>query len=112
MSPIGAGELAAPWIISLVQKLDTLQSGVSTTNAARILGIAPAMAKEHLLAAESKDNDLLRELPFIYFFRIECIDKWLKINTSFQLCKFKKGQDIDATTNIMVDDLLMCGREG
>ncbi|GJW13427.1 vacuolar protein sorting-associated protein 36, partial [Tanacetum coccineum] len=31
-----------------------LQSGVSTTDAARILEIAPAMAKEHLLVDESK----------------------------------------------------------
>ncbi|PWA76881.1 hypothetical protein CTI12_AA230120 [Artemisia annua] len=41
-------------IKSLVQKPDALQSGVSATDAARTLGIAPAMAKEHLLAAESK----------------------------------------------------------
>nr|GEV61771.1 vacuolar protein sorting-associated protein 36 [Tanacetum cinerariifolium] len=33
---------------------DALQSGVSASDAARTLGIAPAMAKEHLLAAESK----------------------------------------------------------
>ncbi|GKB66098.1 vacuolar protein sorting-associated protein 36, partial [Tanacetum coccineum] len=31
-----------------------LQSEVSTTDVARILEIAPAMAKEHLLADESK----------------------------------------------------------
>ncbi|KAJ9549655.1 hypothetical protein OSB04_022198 [Centaurea solstitialis] len=41
-------------IRSLVQKPDALQTGVSATDAARTLGIAPAMAKEHLLAAESK----------------------------------------------------------
>ncbi|GJU75650.1 vacuolar protein sorting-associated protein 36 [Tanacetum coccineum] len=41
-------------IKSLVQKPEALQSGVSATDAARTLGIAPAMAKEHLLAAESK----------------------------------------------------------
>lgn len=41
-------------IKSLVQKPDALQTGVSATDAARTLGIAPAMAKEHLLAAESK----------------------------------------------------------
>ncbi|PWA39578.1 nucleotidylyl transferase superfamily protein [Artemisia annua] len=43
-------------IRSLVQKPDALQSGISATDAARTLGIAPAMAKEHLLAAESKGN--------------------------------------------------------
>nr|GEZ11969.1 cellulose synthase A catalytic subunit 3 [UDP-forming]-like [Tanacetum cinerariifolium] len=47
-------------IISLVQKFDTLQSEVSTTNAARILGIAPAMAKENLLASESKGHLFVR----------------------------------------------------
>ncbi|XP_076891450.1 vacuolar protein sorting-associated protein 36-like isoform X1 [Bidens hawaiensis] len=41
-------------IRSLVQKPDALKAGVSATDAARTLGIAPAMAKEHLLAAESK----------------------------------------------------------
>lgn len=41
-------------IRSLVQKPDALQTGISATDAARTLGIAPAMAKEHLLAAESK----------------------------------------------------------
>nr|XP_043606070.1 vacuolar protein sorting-associated protein 36 [Erigeron canadensis] len=41
-------------IRSLVQKPEALQTGVSATDAARTLGIAPAMAKEHLLAAESK----------------------------------------------------------
>ncbi|KAI3694238.1 hypothetical protein L1987_77200 [Smallanthus sonchifolius] len=41
-------------IRSLVQKPDALKTGVSATDAARTLGIAPAMAKEHLLAAESK----------------------------------------------------------
>ncbi|KAM0026937.1 putative winged helix-like DNA-binding domain superfamily, Snf8/Vps36 family [Helianthus debilis subsp. tardiflorus] len=41
-------------IKSLVQKPDALKTGVSATDAARTLGIAPAMAKEHLLAAESK----------------------------------------------------------
>ncbi|CAI9275019.1 unnamed protein product [Lactuca saligna] len=41
-------------IRTLVQKPDALQTGISATDAARMLGIAPAMAKEHLLAAESK----------------------------------------------------------
>ena len=45
-------------IRSLVQKPDALQTGVSATDAARTLGIAPAMAKEHLLAAESKGTRL------------------------------------------------------
>ncbi|KAK3014425.1 hypothetical protein RJ639_009094 [Escallonia herrerae] len=38
----------------LVLKPDALRSGVSASDAAMTLGIAPAMAKEHLLTAESK----------------------------------------------------------
>ncbi|KAE8647281.1 vacuolar protein sorting-associated protein 36 [Cucumis sativus] len=41
-------------IRTLVTKPDALQFGVSASDAARTLGIAPAMAKEHLLTAESK----------------------------------------------------------
>lgn len=41
-------------IRSLVQKPDALRTGISPSDAARTLGIAPAMAKEHLLSAESK----------------------------------------------------------
>ncbi|KAK2983470.1 hypothetical protein RJ640_006483, partial [Escallonia rubra] len=41
-------------IKSLVLKPDALRSGVSASDAAMTLGIAPAMAKEHLLTAESK----------------------------------------------------------
>ncbi|PWA56972.1 hypothetical protein CTI12_AA418150 [Artemisia annua] len=44
-------------IRSLVQKPDALQSGVSATDAARTLGIAPAMAKEHMLAAVRKADE-------------------------------------------------------
>ncbi|GKD38699.1 hypothetical protein Tco_1258906, partial [Tanacetum coccineum] len=45
-------------IRSLVQKPDALQSGDIATDVARIIGIAPAMTKEHLLSVESKDNIL------------------------------------------------------
>ncbi|KAG2396810.1 Vacuolar protein [Vigna angularis] len=38
----------------LVMKPDALRSGISASDAARTLGVAPAMAKEHLLSAESK----------------------------------------------------------
>ncbi|XP_022131712.1 vacuolar protein sorting-associated protein 36 isoform X2 [Momordica charantia] len=41
-------------IKTLVTKPDALQFGISASDAARTLGIAPAMAKEHLLTAESK----------------------------------------------------------
>ncbi|XWS08201.1 hypothetical protein CRYUN_Cryun41cG0059400 [Craigia yunnanensis] len=41
-------------IKSLVTKPEALRSGVSPSDAAMALGIAPAMAKEHLLTAESK----------------------------------------------------------
>ena len=38
----------------LVTKPDALHAGISASDAAMTLGIAPAMAKEHLLSAESK----------------------------------------------------------
>ncbi|KAJ4720497.1 vacuolar protein sorting-associated protein 36-like [Melia azedarach] len=41
-------------IKALVTKPETLQTGISASDAAMTLGIAPAMAKEHLLTAESK----------------------------------------------------------
>ncbi|KAK6928974.1 Snf8/Vps36 family [Dillenia turbinata] len=41
-------------IKTLVLKPDALRSGVSASDAAMTLGIAPALAKEHLLTAESK----------------------------------------------------------
>ncbi|PPS14212.1 hypothetical protein GOBAR_AA06377 [Gossypium barbadense] len=41
-------------IKSLVTKPEALRTGISPTDAAMTLGIAPAMAKEHLLTAESK----------------------------------------------------------
>ncbi|XP_021296435.1 vacuolar protein sorting-associated protein 36 [Herrania umbratica] len=44
-------------IKSLVTKPEALRSGISPSDAAMTLGIAPAMAKEHLLTAES--NGLL-----------------------------------------------------
>lgn len=40
-------------ISSLAQKEDALQKGISPSDAAFTLGIAPALAKEHLLNAES-----------------------------------------------------------
>lgn len=41
-------------ITALAMKPDALRMGISPTDAALMLGIAPAMAKEHLLTAESK----------------------------------------------------------
>ncbi|PSS19061.1 Vacuolar protein sorting-associated protein [Actinidia chinensis var. chinensis] len=41
-------------IKSLVLKPDALRTGISASDAAITLGIAPAMAKEHLLTAETK----------------------------------------------------------
>ncbi|KAJ1442500.1 Winged helix-like DNA-binding domain superfamily [Sesbania bispinosa] len=38
----------------LVMKPDALRAGISASDAAMTLGVAPAMAKEHLLSAESK----------------------------------------------------------
>lgn len=35
-------------------KADALRAGISASDAAMTLGVAPAMAKEHLLAAEGK----------------------------------------------------------
>lgn len=41
-------------IKNLVSKPEALRSGITASDAAMTLGIAPAMAKEHLLSAESK----------------------------------------------------------
>lgn len=41
-------------IKALVTNPDTLRTGISASDAAMTLGIAPGMAKEHLLTAESK----------------------------------------------------------
>lgn len=44
-------------------KPDALRAGISASDAAMTLGVAPAMAKEHLLSAESKGTLLC------YFFQ-------------------------------------------
>lgn len=49
----------------LVLKPDALRAGISASDAARTLGVAPAMAKEHLLSAESKG--MLLDHFFQYF---------------------------------------------
>lgn len=49
-------------ITTLAMKPDALRMGISSTDAALILGIAPAMAKEHLLTAESKGIYILMAL--------------------------------------------------
>ncbi|KAK1258277.1 Vacuolar protein sorting-associated protein 36 [Acorus gramineus] len=41
-------------IKSMASKPNALRTGISPSDAAMTLGIAPALAKEHLLAAESK----------------------------------------------------------
>ena len=41
-------------IRTLVTKTETLRTGVTASDAALTLKIAPAMAKEHLLSAETK----------------------------------------------------------
>lgn len=41
-------------ISSLMMKPETLRNGISASDAAMTLGVAPAMAKEYLLAAEGK----------------------------------------------------------
>eukprot|EP00249_Psilotum_nudum_P012784 c23981_g1_i4 orf=339-731(-) len=40
--------------ITALVKSETVSSGISASDAARALGVAPALAKEHLLNAESK----------------------------------------------------------
>ncbi|TKY68475.1 Vacuolar protein sorting-associated protein 36 [Spatholobus suberectus] len=50
----------------LVMKPDALRAGISASDAARTLGVAPAMAKEHLLSAESKGM-LTRSLSSMLF---------------------------------------------
>lgn len=57
-------------IKTLVTKPDALRTGVSASDAAITLGIAPGMAKEHLLTAESKGellhNFLIQEFIFVF----------------------------------------------
>ncbi|KAI7732645.1 hypothetical protein M8C21_023200 [Ambrosia artemisiifolia] len=48
--------------------------------------------------AKYADNDLLRELPCMHFFHIECVDKWLKINASCPLCKFEIKSSNDSSS--------------
>ncbi|KAL8223388.1 hypothetical protein R6Q57_018863 [Mikania cordata] len=48
--------------------------------------------------AKYTDNDLLRELPCMHIFHIECVDKWLKINASCPLCKFEIGSRNDTSS--------------
>ncbi|KAK9060741.1 hypothetical protein SSX86_021447 [Deinandra increscens subsp. villosa] len=48
--------------------------------------------------AKYADNDLLRELPCMHYFHIECVDKWLKINASCPLCKFEIGGSNDTSS--------------
>jgi ESCRT-II complex subunit VPS36 len=45
-------------------KPDALRAGISPSDAARTLGVAPAMAKEHLLSAESKGTMLYYFLQY------------------------------------------------
>uniref|UniRef100_A0A0D3AHU1 Vacuolar protein-sorting-associated protein 36 n=1 Tax=Brassica oleracea var. oleracea TaxID=109376 RepID=A0A0D3AHU1_BRAOL len=40
----------------LVTKTETLRTGITASDAALTLKIAPALAKEHLLTAETKGN--------------------------------------------------------
>lgn len=47
-------------------KPDALRAGISPSDAARTLGVAPAMAKEHLLSAESKGTMLYYFLQYYY----------------------------------------------
>lgn len=42
----------------LVTKTETLRTGITASDAALTLKIAPAMAKEHLLTAETKGNKI------------------------------------------------------
>ncbi|GFQ03379.1 vacuolar protein sorting-associated protein 36 [Phtheirospermum japonicum] len=50
-------------IKSLIMKPEALVTGISASNAARTLGVSPAMAKEYLLAAEGKG------MTFTFIFR-------------------------------------------
>lgn len=45
-------------IKSLAEQSDALRTGISPSDAALTLGIAPALAKEHLLTAETRGAGL------------------------------------------------------
>ncbi|KAH9605464.1 hypothetical protein KSS87_016847 [Heliosperma pusillum] len=53
-----------------ILKPDSLRTGVSPSDAAITLGIAPAMAKEHLLAAESRGMLKLLSADFLTFLKL------------------------------------------
>lgn len=57
-------------IKTLATKPDALRCGISASDAAMTLGIAPAMAKEHLLTAESKGRQL-HNLFWAWFWSVE-----------------------------------------
>lgn len=63
-------------IKKLVLKPDALQKGISPSDAAMTLGIAPALAKEHLLTAESKGLQTQMFLKKLQTF----VDHFLKDN--------------------------------
>ncbi|XP_076904100.1 E3 ubiquitin-protein ligase At4g11680-like [Bidens hawaiensis] len=70
--------------------------------------LAPGTEKERAISGEDAvcciclakyaDNDLLRELPCMHFFHIECVDKWLKIKALCPLCKFEIGASSDTSS--------------
>lgn len=57
-------------IKALVTKPEALRTGISASDASMTLGIAPAMAKEHLLTAESRGIMLCCFLRILVSFRI------------------------------------------
>ncbi|KAL2516909.1 RING/U-box superfamily protein [Abeliophyllum distichum] len=66
--------------------------------------VAAGTEKERVISGEDAvcciclaryvNNDELRELPCSHFFHKECVDKWLKINSSCPLCKADVGESI------------------
>lgn len=67
-------------IKTLVTKPDALRMGISASDAALTLGIAPAMAKEHLLTAENQGM-----VPAAYIYKCAMDKKSNKYGTGQSL---------------------------
>ncbi|GFZ07991.1 C3H4 type zinc finger protein [Actinidia rufa] len=83
----------APKLYSHDREINSVVDGeVMAAGAEKERAIAGEDAVCCICLAKYAENDELRELPCCHFFHVECIDKWLKINASCPLCKYKVGE--------------------